>query len=443
MKTVFLAIPNFVASGDLLRTEYLKYLSQKYRVVVLAPFLDPEAATHLNYYKTPTIVYVRKNLENPNFWIFFKLLRISLVNEFDYLRSLQHWYKRPNYLKNRKRRILRFFGRPFSRFLTANFFTKLESWLLPKSKSFFELANQYHPDHLIVSTPGFDSWEAELITFAKRLKLTTVAVDFSWDNLTTNAKHIRKTDFLIAWNTIMKKEAETIHKYSPDKVFVSGAPRFDPYFIEDKNNPGRDTFLKSKGLNPDYKTIFHTTVTKAYPFQKKYIRDLISLRDARKIPYVNFFIRIHPLDIYENYQEFFNVPDLCIERAGKNFDGETEMNIDDLFNLKRSLEYTDLNINYASTISIEACVFNKPIINIGFIDRFALAYDFEHYRPIFQSGAIRLAKEDADLPKFINMYLENPSLDSEAREWVVHNYAEFTDGQSYRRSVDLIEKCRL
>ena len=73
------------------------------------------------------------------------------------------------------------------------------------------------------------------------------------------------------------------------------------------------------------------------------------------------------------------------------------MNYQDLLNLKYSLKYTDLNINYASTISIEACIFDKPIINIGYLDRFKLAYEFNHYIPIYKSGAVRLAKTDEAL----------------------------------------------
>lgn len=440
MKTVFLALPNYIATSDLLRTKYIEYLASKYLVAVLTPMIDAGIAKQRNYLQSGNIFYEKIGSVNPKFWEFFKSLRIGLVNEFDHLISIRHWYKRPNYRNNWKRRILRFFGKPFSPFLTAKVFTWLEAALLPKSQRFFELTSKYKPALVITATPGFDSWEAEIVLSAQKLSVPTIAINSSWDNPTTNAKHIRKTDYLIAWNDILKKEFIEIHHYLAEKIFVSGTPRFDPYFLDDKDDPGRDVFLRSKGLNPAYKTILHTTVTKAYPFQKKYIRDLIQLREEKKIPHVNLFIRIHPLDVYENYKEFLSIPDLCIDPAGKYIDGKVEMGYSDLLNLKYSLKYTDLNINYASTISIEACIFDKPIINIGFIDRFALAYEFNHYRPIYESGAIRLVKTDEDLPKLINLYLEKPALDREARQWVVKEYVQFTDGLSYKRSVDLLDK---
>ena len=434
MKSVFLVIPNQVFLSDLLRTNYIKYLADRYRVVVLNPLFDAAEAENRGYLQAPNIIYIKRELENSRFWSRMKFLRVALVNEFDYLTSIRHFYKRPNYLQNWKRRLVRVLGRPFAKLLTANFFTKWEFRKLPHSPSFGELLGQYKPSLLITATPGFSPFEAELILMAKREGLSTIAVDFSWDNLTMNSKHIRKTDYLVAWNEVMKREAIDIHKYLPEKIFVSGTPRFDPYFAEDRNDPGRNKFLLSKGLNPEYKTIFHTTVTKAYPFQKKYINDLIKLRDAKKIPYVNFLIRIHPLDLIENYSEFTNIADFCIEKSGE----DVEMSYADLLNLKYSLKYTDLNINYASTITIEACIFDKPVINIGYIDRFALAYEFNHYKPIYESGAVKLAKTDEDLPILINRYLEHPELERDQRLAIVDKYVQFTDGLSYKRSVDLL-----
>ncbi len=458
-KTIFLIVPNQVFISDLLRTKYIEYLSQKYRLVVFTPFISEETAVKENYFKSPNVIYEKWDLTNPRFWNLFKTLRVSLVNEFDYLKSIKYWYQRPNYLENRKRRLLRFLGKPLAKILTANFFTRLEYLLLPRAPKFLDYCKRYQPLLMLTSTPGFNPLEAEFIILAKRAGLPTIAVNATFDNMTMNVKHIRKTDYFIAWNRIIKQEAINIHKFREERVFVSGTPRFDPYFTDidaaptavgaslarffGGREPSREEFLRFKGLNPKYKTIFHTTVTKAYPFQKKYIRDLIKLRGSNQIPYVNLFIRIHPLDIYENYADFFGVPDCCIEKATQSPDREIEMTYADLLNLKYSLKYTDLNINYASTISIEACIFDKPIINIGYLDRFALAYDFDHYRPIVEAHAVRVAKTDEELTRFINMYLKNPALDREGRKKIVVDYVGYTDGLAYQRSVDFLEQCFL
>ena len=134
MKTsLFLVIPNPIAASDLLRTNYIQYLVDQYRVVVINPTIDSETAVSRGYFQSPDLSYVKLLSANPKFWEFLKFLRISLVNEFDYLISIRHWYKRPNYLENRKRRLLRFLGKPFAKLLTADFFTNLERLLAPKA----------------------------------------------------------------------------------------------------------------------------------------------------------------------------------------------------------------------------------------------------------------------------------------------------------------------
>lgn len=438
---MLLAVPNYIFATDLLRTRYIEYLASKYKVVVLTPFLSESDAISRRYYQSPDVVYVQRQLENPRFWNLFKFLRICWVSEFDYLDSVKYFYLRPNYRSNWKRRLVRFLGQPFSMILTASFFTRWESLFLPGSARFDQLVEKHRPILTITATPGFDPWEAEIILFSKKNSISTVAIDFSWDNLTTNSKHIRKVDYLIAWNGIMKKEAIDIHDYSPDRVFVSGALKFDPYFDSNSTEPTRDEFLKSKGLNPIHKTILYTTVTKAYPFQKKYIHDLIEFRKSGAVPYTNLFIRLHPLDLPDNYAEFIGLPDFHIETSGQEIvPGRVEMDYNDLLNLKYSLKYTDLNINYASTISIEACIFDKPIINIGYLGVYALAYGFNHYRPIYESGAVRLAKTDDDFQNLMNMYLGKPWLDWDNRKKIAVEYVGFTDGISYKRSVDILER---
>lgn len=444
-KTVFLVIPNHIFASDLLRTDYIKYLSNIYNIVIISPIIGSKEVDNLEYFNSNNILYIKRNLTHSKLWNIFKFLRITLVNKFDYLNYYKQFYLRDNFKKNKKRRLVRFLGKSFKKILTADFFTVLESFFMSIPKDMSDFFVRFNPSLIITATPGLNSFEAELIISAKKKNIPTVAIDFSWDNLTTNAKHIRKTDYLIAWNNIMKQEAISIHKYLPEKVFISGSMRFDSYFRNTETEPTQDEFLRSKGLNPSNKTIFYTTVTKAYPFQKQYLKELLHLRESGKIPYVNIFVRIHPRDEYDNYKEFFNYKDFYFEKAGheiidENGNKNIEMDQKDLLNLKYSLKYSDININYASTISIEACVFNKPIINIGYAGIYAMAYNFDHYKHVYKSGAVMLAKTESDLGDYINIYLEDQSKDFENRRKVFDSFFDFKDGLSYKRSVDFLDK---
>ncbi len=205
MKTLFLFIPHYVFSSDLLHTEYIKYLAEKYKVVVFGPVFSANSVDH--YYQSPNVEYIPWNSQRPNFWLFFtKTLRISLIREFDDL----EYFKLRRKLKinlNWQRQLLRNIGWFLPKFLlTTNFFTKLEYWLTPNSKIFQNYVKKYNPALVLTCTPGFNSLEAEAIILAKKNGLKTVSINSSWDNFTSNSTQMRKTDYIVCW----KRYASTI-----------------------------------------------------------------------------------------------------------------------------------------------------------------------------------------------------------------------------------------
>lgn len=444
MKTVFLFIPHYVFSSDLLRTKYISYLANQYKVIVFSPVF--EARTETNYIKIPNAEYIIWNEEHPRFWnIFTKLLRVSLIREFDNL----EYYKLRHLTKanlNWQRKVIRKIGWFIPRlFLTTHFFTAIEKLLMPCSKKLQTYINKYNPSIVLTCTPGFSFMEAEAIIMAKKNNLKTVAIDSSWDNFTSNAIQFRKTDYIICWNEVMKKEAIRIHGYTANKVFVSGIYRFDHYFENQPNEIGREAFLKNKGLDPKLKTLLLCTVPpNTYPHQYKVWKEIIDKRDQLK-ENVNIFIRLHPNDLPEKYKELNGIKNLHIELAGKPVKKLTstghkiELDETDLENLRYSLKYTDVNINFRSSLTLESTIYNKPIINIALYD-YTNRYNVDWYIPIIKSNGITLVKSTEELTEAINKYLENPELNSLGREKIFADYIGFTDGLSFKRSVDFIEK---
>ena len=450
MKTVFLVIPNPVITSDILRTKYIEYLVSKYRVIIISPLFGEAAAKEMGYFISPATEYIKWKSEHPSFWETFKLFRISLIGEFDYLSAVQFFYRRPNFRNDWKRRFLRTLGIPFSAFLTAGFFTNLEKLLLPRSGFFEGLLRKHNPALLITATPGFDPMEAEMIIRAKRAGLTTAAVDFSWDNLTTNCKHIRQTDYLIVWNDIIRDEAICIHHYDSNKIFTAGVLKFDHYFQNQPGELSREDFLTSRNLNPANKTIVFATKPKVYREQIEHIRAVIKAREEGQFGQtVNILIRPHILDEPKFYQEFLSFDDVYVDCPGKRLILENgtpssamEMDRGDLVNLKHILKYGDVHLQYGSTLALEAAVFDKPVVNIGFLKTLIHneSYRINHYLPVLESGAAPLARSMTELVALVNKYLKDGSLDRENRFGVVSKFIPLRDGLAYRRSVDFLER---
>lgn len=442
MKTIFLFIPHYVFTSDLLRTNFIKSLSEKYRVVIFGPVASGD------YYRSPNIEYIRYESEYPNFWLVFsKTLRLGLIREFDGLEYMK-LRRRLNINMNWQRRLMRAIGRLLPRpLLTARFFTKLETWLLPNSKKFRGYVQKYRPSVLLTCTPGFNNLEAEAIILAKKNAIPTAAIDSSWDNYTSNSLQFRYTDYLICWNEIMKKEAIALHKYPETNVFVSGTYRFDHHFQPHPKGPGRDEFLRSKGLDPKLKTLWLCTVPpNTYPPQYNVWKEILAMRDRGEFGQdVNIFFRIHPNDERERYAEYKGMKNVHVELAGHQKERaqgsgqKIEMNESDLDNLRHSLRYTDININFRSSLGLESVIYDQPVINLALGD-YERHYYIDHYIPVVNSGGVAIVKTPEELRMAINAYLEDPALHQEGRKKMFQNYVGFADGQSYQRSVLAIDR---
>ncbi len=440
MRTLFLFIPHYVFTSDLLRTNFIRSLAEKYKVIVFGPVASGD------YYRSPNVEYIPYESEYPNFWLVFsKTLRLGLIREFDKLEYMKLRYRRKinmNWQRHLLRTIGWFLPRPL---LTARFFTALETWLLPNSKKFQGYVKQYRPDLLMTCTPGFNNLEAEAIILAKKNGIPTASIDSSWDNYTSNSIQFRHTDYLICWNGIMKKEAVELHHYPADHVLVSGTYRFDHHFEPHPKEPGREEFLRSKGLDPNLKTLWLCTVPpNTYPPQYQVWKTIIAMRDRGEFgQQVNIFFRIHPNDEAERYKEYAGMKNVHVELAGHmkqkapGSGQKIEMDETDLDNLRHSLKYTDININFRSSLNLESAIYDQPCIDLA-LENYKERYWVDWYIPLVESGGINIVTTNEELQNAIIGYLKDPKKDTEGRKKLRELYIGFSDGKSYQRSVDAI-----
>lgn len=445
MKTVFLFISNFVYSSDFLRTEYIKHLSSKYNVVI---FMPPQAFCKDNrpYYSSKNITYIPWSVQFPKFWNFFgKYLRYSLIRKYDFEPVVKR--NKEKGLNDWRRKLLSRISYIMpSSFWTNDLFTKLETIFLPSSKSYDEKIRQFKPDIVITATPGFSHFDAEAIILAKKAGIKTAAVNFSWDNLHNGGMHFRRPDYLVVWNKRIKNTAVTEYGYPDKNVFVSGVMRFDSYSKQDRSQEARERFLKSKGLDPREKTILITTVTKGnYPDEDILLGKLLDARDVGRFGgKPNIFVRMHPKEEFVKFKTYLDskIPNLHVEFPGKQLSEEMgttiELHEDDIENLRLTLLYSDVVVNYVSTMTLEAFVFDKPVVNIDYPEKYHRGYIFRHYKPIVDADAIFLAKSFDMLVEHVKICLENPQNRHREREKVFEDFIHYRDGKSYVRNVEAI-----
>jgi hypothetical protein len=101
---------------------------------------------------------------------------------------------------------------------------------------------------------------------------------------------------------------------------------------------------------------------------------------------------------------------------------------DDTQMLANLTHHADVNVNMASTMTLDFAIHDKPVVNIAFDIAtpppfgkpiWEFYYRFEHYRPVIELGAARFARSPQELADWLNMYLKEAHIDREARRQLV------------------------
>lgn len=321
--------------------------------------------------------------------------------------------------------------------------------VLAPGKQYNDEFAKYKPDLVVVTRVLNYSADYAIMRRAAIEKIPVIALVSSWDNLTSKAFFPFSLETVVVWNYVLEKELIELFQFPEKRIVVAGIPRYDLFFRK-KGFCSRTDFFKKKGLDPNKRLITYGTGSKTTarspldpitpePNIANFIADQI---DSGAIPNAQLIVRLHPqVDVshYHMLQDRKNVI-LDIPGAKSNFQ-------DRLFSQKDDIEfgemmlYSDMVINFASTITIDAAVFDTPILCVNFDfngkrpygispRRF---YDFDHYAKLRKMNGFKLSNSREELVKDIVETLENPQQYSTGRNSIVDQQCVFTDGRSGER----------
>ena len=319
----------------------------------------------------------------------------------------------------------------------------------PEAEALFE---RHQPIMLVTSSPGLILSEVPLLRTAVRRRVFAMAIDPSWDNFTNKLLPVRRVNRLVVWNQLMKQQAIELHGYAPDEVTVAGVPQWDRYF-RDGVTISREAFCARVGADPAAALLTVTTTPRElYSHHDHVLRVMLdAIRGGRLSRPAQILVRLHPRDDRSHYTEFDGVSGVIVEKpfraTVRAADGlAVDVTAESQQHLADTLCHSDVIVNVASTIAVEAAIFNTPVVNISFDGEspceFAQSarryYRFTHYTNVTRHDAVRVAPTPEALIEHVNTYLTNPTLDSEGRRNVVRDQCEFVDGRSAERVADAV-----
>lgn len=315
---------------------------------------------------------------------------------------------------------------------------------------------------------------------AKSLGIPTVTFIFSWDNLTSKDRIAAPFDHYLVWSAHMRDELLRYYPHiSPDRVHVVGTPQFDLYADKSLLLP-REEFFAQFGADSSRPLILYTgSDVSTCPEDPQHLRVVMQLvRSGRIRGNPQVMLRPHPCDVaaaprrlarkngnpyaapslngsggrfeevIRDFPELIHAPPAWVHTEASNWDSVMPLS-DDLRFLANVTEHADVNINIASTVTLDFALHDKPVVNIAFDiadpppfgkPLWEFRYQYEHYRPVVQLGAARFARSPEELAGHLNAYLENPALDRDNRRRLVELEVGGEIGGSSKRIVEVLEQ---
>ena len=347
--------------------------------------------------------------------------------------------------KNQPRslRALKFPARLLAMCRAESFFEeKLEKILLnyPRSEEAERRLSELQPEVLVV-TGAFQFEQPAVFAAAKKLGIPTLAYIPSWDNITTKNRMVFRYDGYIVWSEQMKKELRQFYPGSRNlPVYVTGAPQFDIFFRR-KFYQSREEFCRSQNLDPQIPLIVYAVGSPNF-LREHYGALELAERIARgELGRVQMLVRPHPIHdnaaLHEAFERF--APHVRLQQthnAGKAVAerSQDERQIREWINTFR---HADVVVNLSSTVTVDAAVFDKPVVNLDFDPQPGAAdqalirdinHRWNHFKPVAESGGVWLVEDFEELTLAVKKYLENPALHRVGRKWIVRYVCEYADG---------------
>ena len=429
------SIKNFVYSGI---TDKLR---ENYKIIFFSVVPNIEIKEYL---VSKSDEFYELNENNSNNSYANELLKILQIAHLNQLNSVTGNLKIKKDDLLSKKSITKNIFRRLRKFV-ASFFSSQESLL--KLTKRFEKSNYQNPNVknleklLLVIKPDLvfntshihNSISLDLMYAVKKLKIKTAAFLFSWDNLTSQGRIIPAYDIYFTWNDKIKEDLLNLYpNIKKENIYVTGTPQFDFHFNE-KFIDSKEKLYDFLNIPLDKKIVMYSTGM-AYYTPKEHIIVQEIEKIIRKIDdKLHLVVRIYAKDDNTEYYK--------LRTSNKNIsipDHFWELNhltptLKDIKLFNSILNYCTIGINVASTVSLDLAVLNKPVINIAFNppneniypNDYEKIYEFDHYKPIIQSGAISLVKNQKELKEEIEKYLKNEFyLENERKKLVKSFFGE-------------------
>jgi hypothetical protein len=318
---------------------------------------------------------------------------------------------------------------PFSNAVGLELLSRVESGLSrrhARANVYVDLLRRLAPTLVFNGSHVHSRVATPAVYAAKALGIPTAAFVFSWDNLTSQGRMIPRYDYYLVWSTRIADELVRMYpSVRRDRVLVTGTPQFDFHF-RPEYHWDREAFAAKVGADPARPIVLYSTgMPNHMPGEPAVVEGVAdALARMTDLGPPQLLVRVYAKDRTRRFDALrARRPDILFSPVAWEEAWHTPT-LEDSFMLTNSLRHAAVGVNIASTISLELFMFDKPVVNVayealasGTEPSVALAryYEFEHYRPLVQRGAVVVARSEDELAVAVRQALADPQVGATSR----------------------------
>lgn len=281
-----------------------------------------------------------------------------------------------------------------------------------------------------------------------------VTVITNWDHPTTKGYRGRATERYLVWGAAMARELEHYQDVPPERITQLGSALFDVYATPDALWD-RAQVCSHFRLDPVRQIVLYISNSPVnFPYNFEIARFLAN-RLAEMPGSPQLLVRLHPLFAQAaaaperaKHCEFAKCPGVAYSMPEVwSVTLLPDMSAQEIQLAASLVANADVVVNLFSTMQLDACICDKPIVNISFdwgsdsngSQQASLFHNYSHLKRIVTSGAVEIARDRRELTSLIQQGLASPNVHSTERRKYVQQEIGILDGGATTRVVREIQ----
>jgi hypothetical protein len=223
---------------------------------------------------------------------------------------------------------------------------------------------------IVVGSPGVQLLDHVVMAAARRAGVPVHCIVSSWDNLSSRGPLMAWPDRLLVWNEHMRDQAQRMHHYPLARVDVTGPLQFAQYAAP-VTGEERQALAARLGLPAGQPYLCFVTGQHLPEYEAEDVAGILAALSGTAFGDLPLVVRVHPQNderplraITDRRLVFDRAPQFSATGAGA-----ARFDVSEVRSMATLLSgATAVLSSWATTALLEACVFDRPIVQLRWMD---------------------------------------------------------------------------